>query len=753
MNQKTWTNRMTTTIVMIILAALLASQVLAGCKKDSKAGNGKSQAKGRYAESEMDLPEGAGRPVGILWKDEKLVLYSYQEEGESFQSYTWENAGWSEPQEEKWMADGLERLGQMAIDMRLGGDGKVYAVTQTEAEDQLYGPHLLTDAGDGTALDVTPEAFLKKAGEGFAVGFVDIIVLKDGTIGGSELAGGTTNFYKDNKNVFSAESAVPLSEFQNILAVSGDTIAVLGEDGATICFYAADTFEKKNTVDIEQDVGSDEDIKILAGTDGVWYIVCQKGILRLTEDGSVSETLMDGANGLMSSNAAFLRGFTVGEENGFYGLYSDSTQSYRLMRYAFDEEIPAVQDKALSVYSLQENRTVAQAVYEFQNAHPEVKVEYQFAAGDGESPTADAIRTLNAELLSGSGADVLILDGLPLESYMKKGVLADMSKLVGKLSEEGVITDVIGNTAQMDGKTYGLPARIKVPVIYGSEAEVKACENMAALHAYVSENTDVRLFGRGSHDLIGMTLFHAMYDEISAGEDGLDEEKLTQLLDDWMQICENGGLRDFEEADGTAQEKSVWEALDTNFCSAQEAFGLKRYANINEVCSLSRAGEAYIQAEKAGFAPQTLKNYYSPSAIAGINTASKENELAEEFISCLFSEKVQGNDTWDGFPVLEKSLEDMIAYVDTPEAKEISYGFSTTDPETGEEIYETITYPTKEEMTSFVEMIKGLKTPFISDRIVTDTVLEELQKCYEGTQTTGETAKSICQKVDTYLAE
>ena len=59
-----------------------------------------------------------------------------------------------------------------------------------------------------------------------------------------------------------------------------------------------------------------------------------------------------------------------------------------------------------------------------------MKVDYQAAVTDTtEVPTADTIRALNAELLNGSGADVLMLDGLPVESYMEKGILADLSDL------------------------------------------------------------------------------------------------------------------------------------------------------------------------------------------------------------------------------------------------------------------------------------------------------------------------------------
>lgn len=47
--------------------------------------------------------------------------------------------------------------------------------------------------------------------------------------------------------------------------------------------------------------------------------------------------------------------------------------------------------------------------------------------------TEDVIRALNTELLNGKGADVLILDGLPMETYKNKGILADLSSLFEKV--------------------------------------------------------------------------------------------------------------------------------------------------------------------------------------------------------------------------------------------------------------------------------------------------------------------------------
>lgn len=247
---------------------------------------------------------------------------------------------------------------------------------------------------------------------------------------------------------------------------------------------------------------------------------------------------------------------------------------------------------------------------------------------------------------------MLILDDLPVSSYMEKGVLADLTKFSGKLSKEGVLIDVIGNTAQKDGKVYALPARIKVPVVYGTKEEKEACASMQSLSDYAQKHPDTRLFGRTTHDLIGMTLFHMLYDEIQDKGQKLDEKK-----------------------------------------------------------------------------------------------------LAEEFVAMLFSETVQKTDNMSGLFVTEKGLDALVEKTKLPENEQFCLAFSGVDPETGEEFQDEYTCLSPEEMKSLIQLVKGLRTPFISDRVVTDTVLAEMEKCYRGSQTAAETAASICQKVGTYLSE
>ena len=58
-------------------------------------------------------------------------------------------------------------------------------------------------------------------------------------------------------------------------------------------------------------------------------------------------------------------------------------------------------------------------------------MEFQVEGVEESTATrSEIIRALNAKLFAGDGADILLLDGLPADSYVEKGVLYDMGGAV-----------------------------------------------------------------------------------------------------------------------------------------------------------------------------------------------------------------------------------------------------------------------------------------------------------------------------------
>ena len=690
----------------LIVALFVTS--LTGCKKEEE--KKRQESKGRYVEKEISLPNTSEIPAGLMWKDGKLGFVLVTEEG-LFQSYTYDGKEWSEGKEETELnkeplqqADGL-------MNVFLGRDGNLYR-----------------RSGDSP----------------------DMEVLRDGTKLLVNIKNSCVECFKDEKMVATIPTVQIATPDQTLVSASDETIAVIGEDGTSVVFYDGKTFERKHTVSMEQSL---EECMLEPGKDGMWYVANQQGIHRITENGSIAETVMEGSNTYLGDAASmYLRGFVVGDSDEFYGLFSGE-EGWKLMQYVFDENAPAMAKTELSIYSLTENDTVSRAISAFRKEHPDVEIEYTWAVDRFEVVSTDEIRSLNTELLAGSGADILLLDGLSYKTYMEKGVLEDVTEVAKELEQEGILPHVIQNTAQKDGKIYAIPARIHVPLIYGTEEEVKACESLDALQAYAEKNREKKLFGYTEFDQIGMTLFHLFYPELQEEDGSLDEEKLVKLLQTVCQLYENGGLKEYNGY--SEKSKFYWLELKSYFMSNQEmtAPSYQEYVHMVETSGFDSIRDIYYSSGNIQASIESIKNYYVPYTIAGINASSLHKKVAKEFISYLFKEEIQKKESYEGFTVSEKVLDQMPDYVETSEGKKDIRKYVGLDQNTREEYEVKMGYPSKEETQKLVALIKNLDTPFYQEQIVTEMVLEELERLYCGKQSVEETAREICKKVDLYLAE
>lgn len=696
-------------ILALGLIFALFVTTLAGCKKEEE--KKRQESKGRYVEKEISLPNTSEIPAGLMWKDGKLGFVVVTEEG-IFQSYTYDGKEWSEGKEEAELnKEPLQQQADGLMNVFLGRDGNLY----------------------------------RKSGDS-----PDMEVLRDGTKLLVNIKNSCVECFKDDEMVATIPTVQIATPDQTLVGANDDTIAVIGEDGTSVVFYDGKTFEKKHTVSMEQSL---EECMLEPGKDGIWYVANHQGIHRLTEKGSIAETVMEGSNTYFGDAASmYLRGFAVGDSDEFYGLFVGE-EGWKLMQYVFDENAPAMAKTELSIYSLVENDTVSRAISAFRKEHPDVEIEYTWAVERFGVVSTDEIRSLNTELLAGSGADILLLDGLSYKTYMEKGVLEDVTDVAKELEQEGILPNVIQNTAQKDGKIYAIPARIHVPLIYGTEEEIKACESLDALQDYAEKNREKKLFGYTQFDQIGMTLFHLFYPELQKEDGSLNEERLVKLLQTVCQIYENGGLKEYNGY--SEKSKFYWLELQSYFNSNQEmsAPSYQEYVHMIETSGFESVRDIYYSAGNIQAPIKSIKNYYVPYTIAGINAASSHKKVAKEFIPYLFEEKIQKAEFYEGFTVSEKVLDQMPDYVESEEAKQNWQRFVGLDQNTGEEYEVKIGYPSKEETQKLVALIKNLDTPFYQEQIVTEMVLEELERLYRGKQSVEETAREICKKVDLYLAE
>ncbi len=743
-----------------ILAAgmglVMAAGLISGCggqtkEEDNSKKDSQEKAMGRYVEEDLKPPVQDGEtPVGAYEKDGTLWLYTSggnAETGMKYYFYQYQDGKWSEAQEET----GLTSAEIYVNHIEYGQDGNLYAMgTPTNTSENVpYGWHVLKNNSDGdTWEDITPENLLKADESGNAAMLVDIDALADGSLCVGNGSSGQAEIYKDGEKVFSADMEPMMSNYQNTICASQNRLAVTAKDGKSVDFYDTEDYSAVGNVPLEE---KGESYNIAAGSDGTWYSLTEKGLIRFQETGDLIETLLDGSYGKMGASGVSVASFFCGEKDDFYALYNEYDKGRLYMaHYTYNKEMPVSAENTLTVYSLKENKTVEQAISLFQTQNPDIRVDYSYAVGQYEKPNSDDIRSLNTELLNGEGADVLILDRLPVDSYIEKGVLMDISGLRDELVKDSGMLENIGKALDRDGKVYGIPARVGLPVMAAKDDGGKALESLEALTSYLNENPDAQVLGDAIHTNLAKTLFSVMYQDLVKEDGSIDEEKMTQFLDNCIKICDNMDTKMLEEAYGYDPE----EAEDRN-----EYFSVGYSPLKNELISLyelqgysSMMYPAY-SIKKAEIEPKAVNSCYVPYTIAGINASSRQQEAAELFIKALFSDDVQGSDTWEGYPVTESAFANMVAYADSDAAHIDENGSSYKDPKTGEEIVETYGNTDGQTLQIYLDLIRTLDNPFIPNQTLYDTVMEEMEKCYEGTETSAEAAKAIVRKMDTYLSE
>ena len=169
---------------------------------------------------------------------------------------------------------------------------------------------------------------------------------------------------------------------------------------------------------VGDEIGSNTDSYTIVMVQGeekaVVYFACESGLYRHVIGGTAVEEVMAGNLSSLGDPMMSLAGMAVLPDNEFAVLYTNG----KMYRYVYDPDIPTIPDQQVGIYSLTENYAIRQAVSLFQKQHPEVYVRYEIGmtAGSGMIKE-DAVKNLNTKIMSGSGPDLLVLDGLPRSSY------------------------------------------------------------------------------------------------------------------------------------------------------------------------------------------------------------------------------------------------------------------------------------------------------------------------------------------------
>ena len=252
-----------------------------------------------------------------------------------------------------------------------------------------------------------------------------------------------------------------------------------------------------------------------------------------------------------------MEAMTYGEGKDFCCWFDEAGKGI-LMRYTYN---PAgkIDPEVVTVWSLESIDLIKAAVSQWNHTHASPIFRYETAEAEltGTHQTVDdAITRLNLELLNDRGPDVLILDGLNVDSLMEFMAPLD------RISTAGIYSSVLTRFTVGDD-LLAIPARVS-PYLLGREAE--GTEDITSLTQFadlVENNTDI-----------------LSYDEV--GRPTTSTRKHHYAVDNYVQLFKlwYPAWADAIWEDGQLN-KDVFREFLTHTSRLSKLYGLNSYGGLN----------------------------------------------------------------------------------------------------------------------------------------------------------------------------
>lgn len=479
----------------------------------------------------------------------------------------------------------------------------------------------------------------------------------------------------------------------------------------------------------------------------------EQGIYGTDYNAALTELLVDGNLSSFSDVNSSIKGFcSLSEEEFLVFVQNAFGGDMELLRYVYDEELPAQPEHELVVYSLEENDVMDKIIFDFQSSHPEVLVEYEVGMAESTAKEeADAISNLNTEIMAGNGPDILLLNGLPWESYGEKGILADLrGDLDTYISGEKGFANLF-QAYQTGGAQSAAPICFKVPVLIGTKDDISSVDSPQELLETVERIEDLPPFFRAGQRLL-CYLFSIYWQNIETENGSVSREELKKLLENIKKINDNLQEKENEISKffNTEEEESKSfgafandELLDvSNIKYGNAAMDLGYLSAVHDFVDICNQDLSYQAVSEGVFS----------ALIAGINSETQNMEIAREFLDFALSEEEQKIFIDDGlYPNimgLPVNRAVFAGLMDNP-AKELMEEYGRGYAYHGE-VFE---WPNKQAFAKLEEVIETCKIPAMEDNIVIDMVRKEAVPYLSGEENLETAAAEIAQSLELYLLE
>lgn len=741
---------------LMIITLCMSMFLLASCNKENEVDskeNISQGAMGRYVEknfADMNIEEKGGYIWNtLIRKDNSLDIYICYNSDPWIELYnTKDGISFEKKDIGSWYFDILNMQYFSISDIDYDSDDNIYVLARGE-ENETYKTSIFKITSDNQINEINME--WKKANientdddmgnyaKGMKVNSKDELIINQPKIG-------VIHYGNDGK--YKAQYGNRMTENYTL---SDEYVYVLDSQQSKIKVYNMGTYEFVRDIDYN---GITNETNISAGRDGGIYVTDRTGVYKIAKNGTIFEKIIDGELTSLAIPALYYSCVYEGINDDFYISFSDVEQQSKIMKYEYDENIPTLPSVELTIYTLNENATLRQVAGELQKQNTDLKVNIKVGISEDSSITkTDAIKLLNGELLAGKGPDLILLDGLPVSSYMSKGVLEDLSDIVNKYmnSEDKLLSNVV-NTYKQGEKIQAIPTKFYIPSIWMDEKYKDYMKNLDTFMEFIQENNDKPSLVYFEPDDLIKTFTASSFPKWINENKEINEESLSKFLE-YMKILYTykGDFKKDDQDFNTLGDKFNIFANENNKVSRVFNWALD---NVYGCYSLLSSYKSFtienLASEKRGggvpfILPGQLENAFVPVNSIGINKNTQKMDISKDFVKLMLSENVQNAQTNDGFPVNLKSLEHGSLGI----GNEYLYIGLTDD------LYGDLegSLPSAERLNLIKDLCFKVENPSVLDEVLVEIIVENSREYLEGEMDIEQTIEKIKEKTKLYLSE
>ena len=501
------------------------------------------------------------------------------------------------------------------------------------------------------------------------------------------------------------------------------------------------------------------------------YILTDKALYKKATGSEEITIILDDTDGYESGTNTALQVVLCGDR------YMTIDSEHYISVYAVnDGTVKPVEKQEIILWSLRYATFVEQAVDTFNNKSNSVTVKYDYGVSDDNGVSIkDAINSLNTELLSGKGPDVILTDGLNINSYIDNGAFLDLADLEADIQKKysNCLTKVM-DTYRTGDKVYAIPSRVTFQAVVEPKDISGSLNYISDFQNYI-DNSNPPKEGNDL-DMCDWTLlyetFYPQYVNDFIKDESFDTEIFKTFLDELHTLWKTLESRTPEERyTEWENDKIEWEGYERQF--GRRIVPLVDYEYSGQ--SVSVGSIEYLDTIKAIYGFRINKDdgihyikddhtfralvhdgntLYTPIETVAINSNTENTDEAKAFVMEMFAKELQFLYVSDPYYIMGLPVNlDAIPYEDYV----LSDGGKTT-PGTGQEYggywsgYNSI-FEEDDDLNACFEILKGLDTPVNDDIQVRNIIEEGIDDYMNDKKSLDDTVKDIDNQLGIYFSE